>query len=116
MYFVFGTIDKSSGRRRIITGNATPTVKHLTDLTAGLSDRSVDWGPSASPRAARRAAASILGCVVDARTANHLSDMYADDVIRNMADGKMWMLFYSEIIEWLTSKMKDRSVRLKNAA
>lgn len=116
MYFVFGTIDKHTGRRRIITGNATPSVKHLTELTAGISDRGVDWGPSASTRSARRAAASILGCVVDARTANLLSDRYADEVVRSMADGKMWMLFYSEIIEWLTCKMRDRSVKLKSAA
>lgn len=116
MLFVFGVIDKSSGRRRVISGDARPSVAHLTELTANLSDRAADWGPSASPRSAQRTASLILNCVVDTHTARALSRRFADEVIRSMSDNKMWLIPFSEITEWLTEKMIDRSVCMKVAA
>lgn len=102
MYFVFGVVDKTTKRRRIISGDATPTVKNMTMLAeddAGVCD----WGPKGSKRAVRRTAALILELVVDAEGAARLSGRFAEDIVAKMQTDKMWMMLYSEIIEWLTS-------------
>ena len=106
MRFFFGVIDRSTGRRHVVTGMATPTIEDLSvmdDVRGDELEEDCDWGEDATEHARLMLAANIMKYMPWPGVTDRAIKDYADDVVMKMKSGEKWVLSLEEIQKWAVS-------------
>lgn len=104
MRFYFGLI-RDNGVRYVVTGEATPTLKDVTELTGGgVLSEECDWGPEATEESRLTLALTLLSHALSSADMR-LVRAYADEVVAKMETGQKWMLSVEDIEKWAASRV-----------
>ena len=107
MLFIVGFVEQRTDQRYILSGEASPALRDVKDLSDGGGDaKQYDWGLDATEEAAYRTAFVILKHIADEETAKRLHQEYAIGCVRvQMKTGHCWILSADAIARWIEERV-----------
>lgn len=105
MRFYFGLVREDTGVRYVVTGEATPTLKDVAELSSSdVISESCDWGPDASEESLYTLSLTLLSHALSSGDLV-LVGKFAREVLAKMDTGKRWLLSDDDIRKWAETKV-----------